>query len=74
MKREQMKNTKQELEKFLLERIRYFYDYEPNPFTEMRMVNYINRGLNELHNLNVTDETEIIMYDEEGILKFEVAE
>lgn len=74
MEREQMKNTKQGLEKFLLERVRYFYDYEPNPFTEARMVSYINNGLNQLHNLNVSDETEVIMYDEDGILKFEVAE
>lgn len=70
--RDYMIETKNNLIKFLQERLEWFEDEESNPFTEARMVNYINNGLNELNKIEVDEDTEVIMYDENGILKFEV--
>ena len=69
--KEQMKDTKKGLTKFLNERMKWFIDYG-NPFQEAQMVFYISNGLLELGKLEVSDETEIVMWDEDGVLKFRV--
>lgn len=63
---------KQFLIDFLNERLRYFYNEERNPFTEARMVQYINNGLKVLDSLEVDEDTEIAMYDVDGVLQFKV--
>ena len=67
----QMKDTKIGLVQFLKERMDWFINYG-NPFQESTMVKYILDGLNELNALDVSDKTPVIMYDEDGVLKFKV--
>lgn len=67
-----MKDTKKNLMEFLQGKMDWYINCEPNPFTEMKMVSYINNGLHELHALNVPDDTMVTMYDENETLKFKV--
>lgn len=69
-----MTNSKKGMVEFLLERERYFLDEEPNPFTEMRMVSYINNGLNKLDEMKLDDDTIVTMFDNDGVLEFRVGE
>lgn len=74
MEREQIVKSKKELMNFLEERKNYFLYEERNPFIESRMFQYINNGINYLHNLKVNEDTLISMYDKEDVLMFEVVE
>lgn len=65
-------DTKKGMVEFLLERERYFLDEEPNPFTESRMVMYINNGLNKLDALGVKDDDIVTMFDNDGTLEFRI--
>lgn len=67
-----MKDTKKNLMEFLQKKLDWYVNEEPNPFTEMRMFYYINNGMNELHQMNISEDTIVTMYDENDTLKFKV--
>ena len=66
-----MKDSKKNLEQFLKERLEWFINYG-NPFQEATMVSYINNGLKKLHELNTTNDKQIIMYDNNSELCFKM--
>lgn len=65
--------TKKEMLEFLDDKKNYYINYEPNPFTEVRMVSYISNGMNKIQALNVDDDTMIKLYDIDNELVVEVA-
>ena len=65
--------TKKEIVNYLLEKEKWFIE-NANPFEEMRMVSYINVGLNKLKELKLDDIAELKMYDKNDEIQFDVVE
>lgn len=65
----EMKDTKEKLLDFLERQLKYYINYEPNPFIESQMVSYISNGINKLNGLGVNNEDIVILYDKDGNLE-----